>query len=72
MDKGDEYVLAAKDMDEVEEHLKTELIYQISPVTFRINSVPHYQTRQETLLHMTLFAPSSWKMKINGTPVPSI
>ena len=77
-----EYVVAEdveEEVDEVEEetnkavmeeaaaHMKMELISQMSPVSLKIQSGPHYQTMQGKGSLMTQDAQSSWKIK-RGTP----
>ena len=64
LDKVYEAVLSTEVMEEVLAHMKMGLTYQISPVTLNMSTVLHSQTIQEKLFQKTLYAPSSWKIKL--------
>ena len=64
-DMGEEADEAEEDTDEevVEEvaaHMKIELVSQMSPITLKIQSGPHYQTIQGKGSLKTWYAQSSW------------
>ena len=57
---------------EAVEHIKMELTYQMSPVTLKIQSGPHYKTIQEKRLLRNRYAQSSRKTKRGAPPYPSV
>ena len=49
-------------------HMKMELTSQMSPVTFKIQSRPHYQTIQGKGSLSTRYAQSLWQIKRGALP----
>ena len=54
-------------VEEASAHMKMELTPQMSPVTFKIQSGPHYQTIQGKVSLRNRYAQISWKIK-RGAP----
>ena len=69
MDNIDEAVLAVGVVDEVAANMKMGLTSQMSLITFKTKSGLNYQMIHEKGLHRNLYAPSSWKIKINKPTV---
>ena len=67
VDKVEEYT-TDEVVEEAAEHKKMELIYQMSPVTLKIQSGPHSQTIHEKISPRTRYAQSSWPIK-RGSPL---